>query len=164
MRRVCWTGAVLLAGLSTGCWGDGGLSGWHLTLWEPHVDDAIVASSLTQLAGDGALYLGAPPGTVARSWAAHLKRLGLEARLDDGGCIHSATPDGHPFTITVFTSTEEAAAGEHTRAYLAWQEKAYSTRGWQTLADLEHPHPPPRVSDNEHPLEPEPTPTAGAKR
>jgi hypothetical protein len=141
MRRwvllaACAGGPLLLAG----CWSLPVLewNGGMLPTWEPQTDPDIARSSVTRLAGDGALYLDTPKGTAARSWLAHLKQLGLPARLDDGECIQSETPDGHRFTITVFTVTEEPGVeGAHTRAYLTWRERAYSTRGWQVLTDLE---------------------------
>ena len=55
-----------------------------------------------------------------------------------GDCVHSATPDGHKFTINVYTTAEEpGVTGEQTRAYLHWEDKDYGTRGWQVLAELE---------------------------
>jgi hypothetical protein len=140
--RYTWCAIALLAGLAAGCEADALGPEWRkpfgFAIWEPTTDAVVVASSLTKLAGDGQLYLGDARGTVGRSWAEKLDHLGLEARIDEGDCVHSATPDGHKFTINVYTTAEEpGVTGEQTRAYLHWEDKDYSTRGWQVLAELE---------------------------
>ena len=141
MRCAWCAGLLALLGLS-GC--------ETVTWWDPlglrlpgekTSDAAIVGQSLTTLSGDGDLYPWTTPGTVARSWAENLKRLGLPARVDEASCVHSATPDGHLFCINVVVSTDAGdESGCNARAYLHWQEHDYGTRGWQVLTDLENQH------------------------
>ncbi len=105
---------------------------------EKRVDADIVGRSVTSLSGEGATYPDTAVGTAARSWKVNLERLGLHAEIDSDNCVLSSTPDGHRFSINVFSQTDIRAVEEpKTRAYLHWQERGYGTQGWQVLTDLE---------------------------
>jgi hypothetical protein len=139
MRCAVWAGLLAMLGLS-GCatvtWWDP--LGLHLP-GEKSFDQAIVGRSLTTLSSDGDVYPFVTAGTVARSWAENLKRLGLPTHIDEANCVHCATPDGHAFSINVVVATDMGdESGSHARAYLHWQERDYGTRGWQVLTDLEN--------------------------
>jgi hypothetical protein len=142
MRCALWLALLTVLELS-GCetvkwWDPLGLC----QAYEKRTDPDILGHSLTTLSGDGELYADTAPGTVARSWVENLKRLGLPTSLDEAHCVHSATPDGHHFAINVVVTMEIADDSvSHTRAYLLWQERDYSTRGWQVLTDLERAQP-----------------------
>jgi hypothetical protein len=128
---------VALAVVPVGC---DSLPRWDVRalLPEKRVDSDIVGRSVTVLAGEGETYPDTAPGTAARSWKANLERLGLTGEIDGDHCVRSITPDGHKFSINVFTQTDLLGeADPKTRAYLHWQERDYGTQGWQVLTDLE---------------------------
>jgi hypothetical protein len=136
MRRAL----ALLVALVAAAVGCDGLPRWDVRalLPEKRLDSDILGRSVTVLAGEGQTYPDTAPGTVGRSWKANLERLGLTAEIDDDHCVRSVTPDGHKFSVNVFTQTDLMGQSDgKTRAYLHWNERDYGTQGWQVLTDLE---------------------------